>query len=281
MSRFARGLLLVKASWRVLMGDRELMLFTLFGGLCTLATAAVFIIPFQALERVQPASLATATQPFSLDELLLLFAFMLLTSFITIFFNTALATAVLLRMRGEAAGLEEGFGVAFQNIDRIFLYALISATVGLVLSQLERQKLIGRLVGGVLGTAWSVLTFLVVPVMVAEGCGPLSAIVRSGGLLRKTWGEQLSGDTGIGLVFSLLGLVAVAPLVYGFTDPSPATRAIAIGIAAAYLALLALVSSTLGQIFRVAVYVYATTGAPPDAFTAEELGGAFRSDVSP
>ena len=70
----------------------------------------------------------------------------------------------------------------------------------------------------IIGFAWSVATFLVVPVLVVEKVGPLDAIKRSASLLRKTWGEQLVGNFGIGLVFGLLVLLVVLLLGVGAVD---------------------------------------------------------------
>ena len=70
----------------------------------------------------------------------------------------------------------------------------------------ERGGIAGAIVAALGGMAWNIITFLVVPVLVVEGVGPIGAIKRSAGLLKKTWGEQVIGSAGIGLVFGLLGL---------------------------------------------------------------------------
>ncbi|MEI8241604.1 MAG: DUF6159 family protein, partial [Actinomycetota bacterium] len=91
------------------------------------------------------------------------------------------------------------------------------ATVGLVLQLLrERGGIAGVILAALGGMAWNIITFLVIPVLVVEGVGPVSAIKRSAGLLKKTWGEQIIGTAGIGLVFGLLGFaVAVVGIALG------------------------------------------------------------------
>src|SRR6185503_475508 len=59
------------------------------------------------------------------------------------------------------------------------------------------------------GLVWTVTTFLVVPVLAAEGVGPIEAIGRSAALLRKSWGENLIGSAGISLVISLLTVLVM------------------------------------------------------------------------
>ncbi|HTE87294.1 MAG TPA: DUF6159 family protein, partial [Dehalococcoidia bacterium] len=209
--------------------------------------------------------------------IVLLFIFYLVISFITLFFNTALIGAALQRLRGEDTNFAQGMQVAVNNIGNIFVFALISATVGVVLAVIEEKfQIVGQIVGGILGGAWGIVTFLVVPVMVAEGSSPFTAIKRSAQLLRKTWGEQIIGSGGIGLVLMLFALVGVIPIVLAALTGVMAAIVLGVVIAVAYWAVLFLVGSALSGIFRAAVYLYAQTGATPSQFDAGLLRDAFR-----
>src|SRR6185437_7963968 len=96
------------------------------------------------------------------------------------------------------------------KLPQIFGYALIAATVGLLLRMIqERLGLIGRLVVGFIGLAWTVATFLVVPVLASKDVGPVDAVKESVELLKRSWGENLIGNGGIGIVFGLLMVLAV------------------------------------------------------------------------
>src|SRR5207248_1452658 len=127
------------------------------------------------------------------------------------------------------------------RLPQIIVYAVIAATVGMILRWIsERAGIVGAIVAGVIGFAWNIATFLVVPVLAVENVGPIEAIKRSGGLLRRTWGEQIVGNVGIGLVFGLLGLVVIVigvALVAAFAQVSTAlavvvavTAVIAVGL---------------------------------------------------
>ena len=48
----------------------------------------------------------------------------------------------------------------------------------------ERSGNLGRIVTSLVGLAWNLATYLVVPVLVIEGVGPVEAIKRSAGLLK-------------------------------------------------------------------------------------------------
>jgi hypothetical protein len=91
------------------------------------------------------------------------------------------------------------------------VYALIAATVGTLLRAIaERVGIIGRLIVGLVGVGWTVATALVVPILAAENVGPVEAIGRSVDLIKKSWGENIIGNAGIGIVFgAVVCLVAL------------------------------------------------------------------------
>jgi hypothetical protein len=190
------------------------------------------------------------------------------------FFNAAIVASAITRLSGGQPSLADGLRAASSRLPQILGWALLAASVGLVLRMIEdRSERVGRLVAGLLGTAWSIATFLVVPVLVVEQKGPIDALKKSTALLRKTWGEQLVGGAGFGLVFFLLAIPGVAALFAGFA------LGLTVGVVSAslgvvYLTLLCLVQSALQTIFEAAIYVYAEKGTAPALFGQELLAGA-------
>jgi hypothetical protein len=212
----------------------------------------------------------------------LLFVFYLVVSFITLFFNTALVGAALTRLRGGDPNFNQGMQIAIRNLGHIFVYAIINATVGLVMAIIEeRLEAVGRIVAGLVGGAWAIVTFLVVPVMVAENISPFEAIKRSGELLRKTWGEQIIGSAGIGLVIFLFSLLAAVPVVLAALTGVAAVAVTGAVIAVIYLCAVFLIGSALNGVYRAALYLYATTGNSAAPFDSDLLSGAFRSKPVP
>jgi hypothetical protein len=281
MGKFARSWALMKASASVLRSDKSLMMFPLLSGICSLIVAASFLIPIAVTAGLVHHATANETRGFSFVAYLGMFAFYLVQYFIIIFFNTALAATVLARLRGEHATMSTGFAIARARWGSILGYALIAATVGLFLRALqERLGLIGRMVAGLFGLAWTVASFLVVPVLASQEVGPVDAVSRSVALLKRTWGENLIGQGGIGVVFGVVtvittfafGLLVVAAVV---SQSMPAIVA-AIALAVIVLITLALVQSALQGIYAAALYRYAEAGEVGGGFEPKLLEQAFR-----
>ncbi|WP_114241597.1 DUF6159 family protein [Dyella sp. C9] len=279
--RFSRSWSLMKASAAVLRSDKSLLMFPLASSICCLLVAASFLIPIGAAFAAAAPEAGTHHRALSTGAYVALFLFYLTQYFVIIFFNTALAGAALSRLRGEPTSFADGFALARQRVVSIFGYALIAATVGLVLRALqERLGLLGRLVAGFLGLAWTVATFLVVPVLASQEVGPVDAVKRSVELLKRTWGENLIGNAGIGVVFGLLFVLAVlvsAGLIMGaFALQSIAAVVVAFATVAIGLTLLGLVQASLQGIYAAALYRYAEEGQVGHGFDQAMLEQAFR-----
>jgi hypothetical protein len=204
--------------------------------------------------------------------------FYLCNYFVITFFNTAIVSCAVLRMAGGDPTVRDGFREAFARLPAILGWALVSATVGLVLRMIEaRSEKIGRFVAGLLGMAWSLVSYLVVPIMVVERRGPFTALKTSTELLRKTWGEQLIGNFSFGAVFLLLALPAWLIIGFGFYllfQGHPAATWMCVSVAIAFLIALSLVQSALQSIFQAAVYLYTRDQSGPAGFPSELLAGA-------
>lgn len=281
MGKFARSWALMKASASVLRSDKSLMMFPLLSGLCSLVVAASFLIPIAVTLGVVHHATANEARGFPFVAYLGMFAFYLVQYFVIIFFNTALAGTVLARLRGEHATMSTGFAVARSRWGSIVGYALIAATVGLFLRALqERLGLIGRLVAGLFGLAWTVASFLVVPVLASQQVGPVEAVSRSVALLKRTWGENLIGQGGIGVVFGVITVVTTCALcllvVAAIVSHSMPAIVVAIALAVIVLIALALVQTALQGIYAAVLYRYAEAGEVGGGFEPKLLEQAFR-----
>lgn len=279
--KFARSWGLMKASAAVLRSDKALLAFPLLSGLCSLVVAASFLVPV-ALAVVASDGSTFDHHRWSPVTWLVMFAFYLVQYFVIVFFNTALAGCALRHLRGEPTRLSDGLALARSRWASILGYALIAATVGLVLRALqERLGLLGRLVVGLLGLAWTVATFLVVPVLASQDVGPVDALKRSVELLKRTWGENLIGNVGLGAAFGLITLLAMllgALLIGGaialHSLPALVTAVVVVVVA---MVLLSLVQASLQGIYAAALYRYAEGGEGGAGFEPALLQGAFRA----
>ncbi len=276
-TRFSRSWELLKASGAVLRQDKELLLFPFFSAIATLAVSASFILPLIVSGAVERAEAQGADAAFGV----VLFLFYLSQYFVIFFFNSALVGAAMIRLDGGDPTVRDGLRIARSRFMQILGYAAIAATVGLILRLIEeRAGFIGRWIAGLLGLAFTVATFLTVPILVSREIGPLDAVKESAVLLKKTWGENIIGNAGMGLVFFLFYISVIGigmAFVFGAAQTGNATLIVlVIGMLVLAVIGLALVQSALQGVYAAALYRYATEGNVGEAFSATLLGEAFR-----
>lgn len=269
--KFSRSWDLVKASASVLRSDKELMLFPVISGAVTLVVLATFLLPAFALR--------IFADGFGLGGVVFGFLFYFVQYAVMIFFNCALVGAAMIRLDGGDPTLADGFNAAKARIPAILGYAAIAATVGVLLQGLkQKDNFLVRLMGSVLGAAWTLATFLVVPVLVSRDIGPIDALKQSVALLKRTWGENAVGQVGIGAAF---GLITTAVAVVGVGLAVLAAQvSFALAIVVGALALLAVLlvgvyQAALSGIYSAALYRYAVSHETPAAFRGADLEHAF------
>jgi hypothetical protein len=261
MGRLGRGWRLAKVSLGVLRQDKELIVFPLIS---LLVTGVLWGSWVYAALIVPPPFIQDLPQWAYYG---LFFLFYVLAFFIGVYFNSALVGAASTRLQGGNPTVRDGFRAANAHLRNIFAWSLLAATVGLALRVLaERSGMVGRIITGIIGLAWSLATFFVVPVLVLEGVGPVEAIHRSASLFRKTWGETIVGSLGLGLIFFLLGLLGIVGPLIGFLLGGVTGLLVGIAAAVVYWLILGLVATAARAVLVTALYRFATTGEVPDAF---------------
>lgn len=270
--KFSRSWQLVKASAAVLRSDKELMLFPLISSVATLVVLATFLVPMFAL-RIFENGMGVGGAVFG-------FLFYFCQYSVIIFFNCALVGAAMIRLDGGDPTLADGFKAANSRIPSILGYAAIAATVGVLLQALKSRdnNFLVRLIGSGLGAAWTLATFLVVPVLVSREIGPIDALKQSVSLLKKTWGENAIGHVGIGAAFGLITFAVVVIGVLLTFAAAQASVALAIVVAALFLIgvlLLGVYQAALSGIYSAALYRYAISHETPAAFQGVQLEQAF------
>ncbi len=263
---------LMKMSWRVLMMDRELILFPIMSGVALLVLVGAMLGiagTTGTLDRVSEGS----SESVGAVDAILGAALVFLSSAIVIFFNAALIAAALERLRGGDPNIGSGLRAASARLPQILAWALITVIVSMILQALrERGGIAGSIASMIGGVAWGLATFFVIPVLVAEGVGPIEAIKRSAGLLRQTWGNQLTANFGF-MIVGLLGvLVAIIPAaLLFFVHP---LLGIAVGVPLVAVAIGTV--QALEGIFKAALYDYAR-GDVPHGFDRDTLASAYRA----
>jgi hypothetical protein len=273
MGKFKTSWALAKSSWAVLRQDKQLAIFPVLAFLGSVVVVGLFF-GLVLITRTTDAAGNETLGP--IGYVLIAFAYLSL-AFVQTYFLAALVAGANERLNGGDPTIGSAFAAANRRLHVILAWSVIQATIGLVLQAIrERLGFVGLLIAGALGAAWEILTFLTVPIIVMEGVGPINALKRSGTLFKSTWGENLVGQAGLGLV----GLLAVLPglLVIGLGILSGATPVIvvAVAIGGVYLCVAAAVISALSGIYRTALYRFATQGEAPAGFDREIMVSAFR-----
>ena len=268
---------LMKMSWRVLMKDRELILFPIMAGVVLLATVAVFAAIASGtgtLDRMDALTAETTEEEAQAIDVILGILLYVSSYFIVIFFNSALIAAALERLRGGDPDVRSGLRAAVAHLPTIIAWAVVAATVGLLL-QLARSRtdnFLGRLAISMVGGVWAYMTFFVIPVLVSEGIGPIAAIKRSGSLFSRTWGRQFTASFGFGLVYVVAVLIAFLPAAALFAISPILGMLVGLPLVAVAIGTV----QALEGIFKAALYEFAN-GESPLEFDRQTLNGAYRS----
>lgn len=276
MGKLARSFALVKQSFSVLKKDKEIMMFPIISSIVSAIVMITFIVPvFIFFEVISQNNITIYAS---------IFVFYVVSYFIVIFFNSGLITCAHMRLSGQDPTFKDGMKNAFDHLGSILMWTLISATVGLILQiildQLERLGVVGQMIGraiiGLIGFAWGLVTYFVVPFIIIDDTKPMQAIKDSAELFKRTWGENLIGNFSMGLFFGLLGFVGVLPFIASIFSGSLKVVLIVAGALVIYWVFLGIVSASLKGIFIAALYIYAKTGSVPEGFDSNLVIGAFK-----
>lgn len=263
MGRIGRSFQLVRLSYRVLMHDKELMVLPLLAGIAIAATVA--LVGFGS-------GLATSREPFGPSAYVPLFFMYVVAYTIGIFFQAAVIAGAVERMRGGDPTIGSALSAAARRAGPIVMWAIVAATVGVILQAIrDRLGFVGRIVTGVIGAAWSLATFFVVPVLVFEDRTVRQAVPRSVGMFKQTWGETVVGGTTLGAatMCAWLTLVALTGLL-AWAAGSVALAFFAVGAVG-----LMVFFTALQGIYVASLYQYATGGRGPGGFDDAVLRAAF------
>ncbi len=280
---------LFRTTLDILARDKELMVFPILSGLAGVAVMATFAGGAWGLGLFD--ELMHTEAEFAVDRLreewpLLVagFLYYFANFFVITYFNAALVGAAHIRLTGGDPTISDGIRLANGCLPAIFGYSAIAATVGMLLKLIEsrtRNNFLAGLAVSLAGVAWTLVTYLVVPVLVIERLGAAASVRRSGSLLKKTWGEQIVAGFGfgaLGFLLSLIGFVVIfcgAVVAYRIGQPGGTTVLIgSIAAAVIYWLVLGVVLSALRGIYTAALYAHATE-QPVEGFPRELLRGAF------
>jgi uncharacterized membrane protein YeaQ/YmgE (transglycosylase-associated protein family) len=265
MGRIGRSLQLVGQSFALLMRDKELMVLPLISGVMTAGIMASFFFGFGVNERDIRARELSAMVP--------LFAMYVVVYAVGIFFQAAVVAGATERMRGGDPTVASALSAAWRRVVPIIMWAMVAATVGTILRAIqERVGIVGKIVVGLVGAAWSLATLFIVPAIVLEDLSIRDAFTRSVSVFKRTWGESFVGSVSLGAagLDAWVTLVAITGLLAW-----AGAGVWALGVFFPGAVLLAVLFSALQGIYVAALYQYATGASPALGLDRALLAGAF------
>lgn len=284
MTLFRKSGELLKQSFAVLRQDKQLLIFPVMSTVACIAVLISFAAPIviaaiagDFAQRHERTEISAGMKAIGFG---LTFLFYFINYAIVVFFNTALVSCAIERFNGKSPTVSGGLRAAVSLLPQILGWALLSATVGTILRAIEeRVGFVGRLITGLLGAAWSIATYFVVPVLVVEKAGPIDAVKRSVEVLSKNWGKALVSNVGLGLINLGLFLLCMLPVALGGAMSIWLQHWIPVAIGGFFTVLLlivfSLVTSAMRMILVAALYRFAADGTVPPGFIESDLRSAF------
>jgi Family of unknown function (DUF6159) len=263
---------LLKSSWALLREHKSLVIFPVISAVATIVLMLALILPMYFFTGIKDGHVDNNVLFY-----VFFFIFYMVVSFIVFFFNTGLIACTQECLRGGEADFNYGLSIATQNIGKILGWSVINATVGLVLKMIrERAGIFGAIAASIIGIAWNLITFFVIPVMIFQGFGVVDSIKESGSIFKRTWGENMVARFSLGLIFFLFALVGVVPVVLAIVTKSAVLIVLVSAVVLVYWTVLGVISASLTGILATALYDYATTGQVPGNFNQQAIVQAFQ-----
>jgi hypothetical protein len=253
--RIARSWRLTKTAWGLVRTDGAMLALALLG----MTSGLIFVGVFTLIGGYS----GDAGQG---EVLIAILIALYPSTFLGVFFNVALASAANAALEGRRLSFGEAIGESRKRLGKIALWSLLAAGVGALLAELSsRIPGGGRIAAAVVGAAWGLATLFVVPILaiVKPTPGPVTALKDSVAVVRKRWGEGISGTVTITLWALFITIPAVFLIGGGFAAMGSGSEILgAVLVAAGGLLLFAVValSSAVQQVFLLCLYRYATDG---------------------
>tara|TARA_B100000214_G_C23939670_1_gene615065 strand:- start:44 stop:883 length:840 start_codon:yes stop_codon:yes gene_type:complete len=258
-----RGWKLSKLSWAVVKKDPELMVYTIFSGVMFLMAISMIYVP----ELLEMSWTNDGNGNFTTAYFAWIFCCYMSASIFVVFWNCAIVTSAHERLMGGDPTFASGIVNTTRHLPTIVLWGVISGTVGLILRALrmgasERRDVFSQVLSFIAETAWWIMTFFIVPMIVIEGRGVKDSLSNSKSLFSKTWGETIGSGVGIGLIGLLFAIPAVIVGIFLYQlNPQAGMLVLALSVG-----LIVIWTNTAESVSRAALYMFAKTGEMPKLY---------------
>lgn len=277
--RIKTGWLLMKQSLKVLGGNKQLVRYSAMSFIVSLLIIAFAIAGLvfggDVLFQSTIGAYGADESSLSVAGYIYILAFYILSTFVVFIYMAGLTAHTLDIFQGRDQGYKHYMSVAWAKKAPIFVYTLITVTVGLILGMIEeRAKWLGWIISRIFGALWKLANLFTIPVILESDSGAPAAIKQSTKLFVSRWGENIAGRVSFaGLMILIYIVVFVVPLciLLLVIGVSPLVFTILLVVLLAMLIPLSIVEYTLSTILSTALYYYAKNGQVPAAFSADLL----------
>ncbi len=302
MSRFQRSWLLFKSSLSIIARNKKLLVFPVVIFSMTVIIVLFFLAPpllrptgysYTQAEHWRAISHSLFTQSdgqqgahsggFTPEAIVYLVFLYFVAMFFATFFNVAFYNEILAALGGQPVSIRRGLKFACTRWRAVLMWSLLAGLVGLVIKAIEqRLELAGQIIARLIGLAWSVASVFVIPIIVREeaGANPVNMLKKSAGFLKRTWGEALIGYVGLSFANVLIMIASIVLLTGALFASSALNNFWLFGIvlvlwlftifAWGYL------TSVASQVYKGALYLYASEGVIPEPYNQEMLNMAWK-----
>ena len=276
-----RSVAIVKSSWRVVKAEKKILGYEAIAGALALVLLGLFFVGQLLANNLKFSSnqMSLGQNPWYWPALAV---YLVLVSGIGALIGGAISSVVVGRFNGKPLSFKQGFAAAWQKKNSLLAFGIVNATVGFLYQLLQEKLPLGGKIAAMLGDfVWSVATFFAIPaiVMSDEELNPMQAIKKSSSILKNTWKESVISNAGIGIIGVLIVMMVSGASVglnifVGLTAPILLWATIPAAIVAMFISGLVLAAMT--DVFKSALYYFATTGTAPESFDRDLLHASFR-----
>ncbi|MCH8519703.1 MAG: DUF6159 family protein [Nanoarchaeota archaeon] len=285
MDKFQRSWDITKLTFSILKKDKTMLLFPVMSSIFSILFIVMLIVPFVIL------SLFGITDTSGIVIFSALFVVYFGLAFLATFFNVCVVFYTKKTFRNEPVSFKSTLSFGFSNLKLIFYWALVSATVSVLIRILENAtrrmggigQIISRMLLATAAMGWAIATVFVIPSIVYNKRTPFDAIKESVQTLKKTWGESLIRYAGLNIIQFIVTFIGVI-ILGGLTIVSFMINLylglVMLTITILFVVIASLVFQVANDIFNTALFEYAQNGSVPNGYNQKALNDAFVQDTT-
>ncbi len=202
-------------------------------------------------------------------------------AFVNMFFQAMILSFTFNSFKGRRVNWSSSFRQAAGKWFGILCWSFVDGTVGLFLGKSRRGR--NRFSTFALSGIWKILTIMVLPVILFEDVGLKGTVKRATGLFRASWGENISGNMGIGVfVFAAtLAMIAVVTVIAFFLKAGEIftmdqMEPFFMGVFYVYGVFLAILTSSIHAVFEASIYYYSLEKEEPGVYKRGLMDSAIK-----